>query len=106
MMKEQIEEYLGQRVAVYMSQGQIHVGYLQRSKMALHFETVTSPSHPEVESRHELFTPWGVDRIEVLTEEAEQRLRASCTCTGELDHSWVSCPLHGPKGEGFSDAPQ
>jgi hypothetical protein len=99
MTAEQVEPYAGKRVAVYMNTGTIHVGYLQRSKLALHFETVTSPSHPEVESHHEPFMPWGVERIEEVDQETEQRMRASCTCSEEEPTEWVFCPLHGPKGE-------
>jgi hypothetical protein len=100
MSREQVEEHLGKRVAVYTKMGTIHVGYLQRSKGAMmQFETMMSPSHLEVESHNEAFTPWAVERIEVVDAETERRLRESCTCSEDDPHSWVLCPLHGPKGE-------
>jgi hypothetical protein len=102
MTREDIEPFIGSRVAVYTRMGPIHVGYLQRAQRSTYqYETMSSPSHPEVESHLEPFEPGSVERIEPLTDEEERRLRAACTCSKERPEDWVFCPIHGPKGEEF-----
>ncbi len=103
MTREEVEAFLGKRVAVRLEMGAILIGYLQRPLNSTYpFETLRSASHLEVESHHEPFWPHDAIRIEEISSDRERELLAACTCGNEdLNDDWVTCPVHGPSGEDF-----
>ena len=106
MTREELDAHLGTRVVVYLEQGPIAFGYLQRSRtLQTKYETLNSASHVEVEAVHAVFSPHEVSRVKPITEALERRLRDLCTCRHNDDpehmHDWVTCPVHGPSGDDF-----